>query len=185
MADTCRHGRRRSRATGERGEQAKYASRYVPIDPATGEPRPDWPSRGTESASVLSAVPLALFIENRGMFSDGRHTVATAGADIREDALVGYSFEMIGLGAAVQNMWLAGVALGLVGVFMGDVLIAEETIRSHLRMRGDLVGVLALGYGSAETFPKRLAGDRVVRHDRAAGARPRRRLPAALPLAAA
>lgn len=144
-------------------QDAKHAASYVPIDPATGRAR-HWQSTVAESASVLRSVPLALFVENTGRFSDGRHTVARADDSVRASALVGYSFEMIGLGAAVQNMWLAAVSLGLVGVFMGDVLIAEDEIRSRLGMRGDLVGVLALGYGSPESFPKQVAEDRVVHH---------------------
>jgi nitroreductase len=137
---------------------------YVPIDPATGEPRPDWDSTVAESAEVLAQVSLGLFVENRGKFSDGRRTVAQADDDVRENALIGYGFEMVGLGAAIQNMWLAARELGLAGVFMGDVLIAEETIRARLGMRGDLLGVLALGYSNATPAPKELAPDRVVRH---------------------
>lgn len=143
---------------------AKNAERYVPIDPATGEPRGDWSSTVAESAEVLRSVAVGLFVENRGKFSDGRQTVARAEDDVRESALVGYGFEMIGIGAAVQSMWLAAGDLGLGGVFMGDVLIAEDTIRARLGMAGDLVGVLALGYTAGEPTPKALGEDRVVWH---------------------
>jgi nitroreductase len=142
----------------------RHAERYVPIDPKTGEPRPDWDSTVAESAEVLARVPLGLFVENRGKFSDGRRTVAEADDDVRASALIGYGFEMIGLGAAIQSMWLAASELGLVGVFMGDVLIAEEEIRTRLGMRGDLAGVLALGYSDGIPSPKELAPDRIVRH---------------------
>lgn len=145
-------------------QHARFGDMYVPIDPATGEPRPDWPSTVSESASVLRAAPLGLFIENLGCFSGGRHNIAVASDDVREDALIGYGLEMIGHGAVIQSMWLAGVSMGLVGVFMGDVLIAEPTIRERLGMEQDLVGVLALGFGETGAPPKRLAADRVVRH---------------------
>jgi nitroreductase len=143
---------------------AKRATSYVPIDPATGRPRPDWPSTVAESAGVLRQVGLGLFIENSGRFSDGRRNIAQAADEVREHALVGYSFEMIGIGAAVQNMWLAAQSLGLAGVFMGDVLIAESWIRERLGMVGDLVGVLAIGYSDGGPAPRRLAPDRVVVH---------------------
>jgi nitroreductase len=142
----------------------KGPDQYVPIDPATGENRPDWDSTVSESAQVLREVPLGLFVENGGRFSNGRHTVATSRDDIREDALIGYGLEMVGLGAAIQNMWLAAESLGLSGVFMGDVLIAEDAIRERLGMRGDLVGVLALGFSGMKPYPKQMADDRVVHH---------------------
>jgi nitroreductase len=143
---------------------AKNAETYVPIDPATGEPRQDWTSTVAESAEVLRSVSVGLFVENRGKFSDGRATVANAANPVRENALVGYGFEMVGIGAAIQSMWLAAAELGLAGVFMGDVLIAEDVICDRLGMRGDLVGVLALGYSAGEPAPKALGDDRAVWH---------------------
>ncbi|MBF6619590.1 MAG: nitroreductase family protein [Patulibacter sp.] len=143
---------------------AEGADQYVPIDPTTGRPRPNWQATVRESADVLASVPLGIFLENSGRFSDGRRTIATADPDVRENALVGYGLEMLGLGASVQSMWLAAEHEGLRGVFMGDVLIAEDAIREHLGMRGDLVGVLALGYSSAPPAPRRRVDDRVVRH---------------------
>src|SRR5687767_974071 len=50
-------------------QNAKEASTYVPVDPETGKPRPDWPSTVAESAEVLRQVPLGIFVENRGEFS--------------------------------------------------------------------------------------------------------------------
>lgn len=144
-------------------QTAKDAERYVPIDPATGEPHAEWTSTVSESAEVLGAVPLAIFVENAGRFSAGRRTVARAPDAVRENALVGYGFEMVGLGAAIQSMWLAAGLEGLVGVFMGDVLIAEQTIRDRLGVTGDLVGVLALGRSDDPPVPKAVIGT-VVRH---------------------
>lgn len=146
-------------------QAAKHAERYVPVDPARGVPREEWPSTVVASAEVLRQAAVGIFVENQGTFSDGRRTVAQADADTRENALVGFGLEMIGLGAAVQNMWLAAEDSALAGVFMGDVVIAEAAIRSKLGMAGDLVGVLALAHSSGQPPPRTLASDRVVKHD--------------------
>lgn len=145
-------------------QYARDADSYVPIDPATGRRRTDWPSTVAESAEVLRSVALGLFVENRGSFSGGRATVAHAAASSRQSAVLGYSLELIGLGAAIQSMWLAAHASGLGGVFMGDVLIAEDTIRARLGADGDFVGVLALGYTTGAPAPKAMGEGRVVRH---------------------
>lgn len=146
-------------------QYAKDADTYVPVDPRTGLPRSDWPSTVAESAEVLRQVPLGIFVENLGEFSFGRSTVAGLRGESLEAALVGYTFEVIGLGAAVQNMWISAHLHGLVGVFMGDVVIAEALIRDVLGMRGDFVGVLALGYSDAPpAFERFYEPDRLVRH---------------------
>jgi nitroreductase len=142
---------------------AKGAESYVPLDPATGRSH-GWRSTVVESAELLRQVPLGLFVENTGRFSRGRRTVAATSGSVLESALQAYGFELMGLGAAVQNMWLAAEASGLRGVFMGDVVIAEEAIGKRLRFDGDLVGVLALGYTSGEPTPKQLLSNRVVLH---------------------
>ncbi len=86
-------------------------------------------------------------------------------------ALTGYGFEMIGLGAMMQNMWLAARAQGLEGVFMGDVLVAEAAIQSRLGFRGDLVGVLALGYAFQQPpHPKEIKGEVVYHPEKTEGA---------------
>lgn len=69
-------------------------------------------------------------------------------------SLVGYSFEMIGIGAAVENMFLAAQALQIQCCFMGDIVIAEDHVKDVLKIEGDFAGVLALGY-SSEGVPAR------------------------------
>ena len=51
-------------------------------------------------------------------------------------------------------MLLAASSLGVQSVFMGDIVIAEPIVKSRLDMKGDLIGVVALGY-SAEYLPPR------------------------------
>jgi nitroreductase len=127
-------------------EHAEGADEYVPHDPATGRPRPAYVSTVRESAQVLREVPAAIFIENRGLFSNGRSALASASRPVLADSLVGFGLEMIGIGAAIENMWLAAEALGVRVAFMGDVVVAEDYIGGVLGIAGDLVGVLALGF---------------------------------------
>jgi nitroreductase len=129
---------------------AEGAENYVPFDPLTGDIRRDWTSTVHESAELLAAAPVAVFIENRGSFSRGRTTLIEAIRDHRIGSLVAYTFEVVGVGAAIENMWLAAESLGLVATFMGDVVIAEAAVAQMLSIAGDLVGVLVLGHPLAD-----------------------------------
>lgn len=153
-------------------ENSEDIETYVPFDPATGKPRPECSSSVIESASILRSAPLAIFIENTGVFSRGRQALAEATPEALASSMVGYTFEVIGLGAAIQNMWIAAVAHGVSGVFLGDVLIAERAIQKRLSIASDLVGVLALGYSDASESRARQRdfadAGRVVWHSSAA-----------------
>lgn len=151
-------------------EHAGEIDEYVPHDPATGLPRPAYVSTVRESAQVLREVSAAIFIENRGVFSGGRATLGAASRPALRESLVGYGLEMIGIGAAVENMWLAAEALGVRVAFMGDIAIAEDDIRRRLGIGGDLVGVLALGFSDVPAPARRQRLDeqdaeRVVWHN--------------------
>lgn len=134
-------------------ESSPGADRYAPADPKTGELR-RWPSSVAESAHLLRHAGAAVFVENTGAFSNGRPALAETRSDRLPDALVGYTFEVLGLGAAIQNMLLGGLALGLQGRFMGDILVAEEFIKNRLGIQVDLVGVVVFGYADAEGSPR-------------------------------
>ena len=151
-------------------QNAEGGDDYVPHDPATGRPRQAYVSTVRESAQVLREVAAAVFIENRGLFSSGRAGLITATRPALAGSLMGFGLEMIGIGAAVENMWLAAEALGVRVAFMGDVVIAEEAIRAALGITGDLAGVLALGFSDVPLPPRRQRLDeqdaeRVVWHN--------------------
>ncbi|ABL80554.1 MULTISPECIES: nitroreductase family protein [unclassified Nocardioides] len=141
----------------EAAEAAPDVEAYVPHDPRTGLPHPHWPSSVVESAAMLREVPAAIFIENRGVFSGGRKTLRTAHPDAVRESLTSYAFECIGIGTAIENMWIAAISLGLSAFFSGDVLIAEAEISSRLHVEGDIVGVLGLGYSTAAPLPARMS----------------------------
>jgi len=137
-------------------EGSERAEQFVPHDPETGAPHENLSSSVRESAQVLRSCGAGIFIENRGVFSRGIEALAVASSERRRAALAGYAFEILGVGAAIQNMWIAASALGVQGVFMGDVVIAESAIRSEIAIECDLLGVLALGYSNVvEGGPRR------------------------------
>jgi len=136
-------------------EHAEGVEEYVPHDPATGRPRPAYVSTVRESAQVLREVSAAIFMENRGLFSNGRAGLISATRPALAGSLMGFALEMIGIGAAIENMWLAAEALGVRVAFMGDVVIAEDDIGRTLGLTGDLVGVLALGFSDVPLPPRR------------------------------
>lgn len=128
---------------------------YVPADPRTGHAYAEWSSTVLESADVLRQVPAAIFIENRGVFSGGRATLAAVPSSYVADSLTGYGFECIGIGTVVENMWIAANALGLAASFAGDVVIAESSIQEILGFSGDVMGVLMLGRSDVAPPPAR------------------------------
>jgi hypothetical protein len=122
-----------------------------------------------ESAEVLRSVPLGIFIENLGEFSKGRSTLASVPRDNLRGSLVAYTFEVLGIGAAIMNMWIAANSLGAQVAFMGDVCVAERAIAAKLGITRDLIGVLAVGYSHAPASEGRMYYDvsdetRVVWH---------------------
>jgi hypothetical protein len=76
----------------------------------------------------------------------------------------GFGLEMIGIGAAIENMWLAAEALGVRVAFMGDVAIAEGGIRAALGIAGDLAGVLALGFSDVPLPPRQQLNEQDADH---------------------
>lgn len=136
-------------------ERAEGVEEYVPHDPRTGRPSPHWSSTVLESADVVRAAPAIVAIENRGVFSGGRAMLEQASHEALASSLAGYGFEVMGLGASMQNIWLAANSLGIGVAFLGDLNIAEEEIRSLLGLEGDLMGVIALGYALLQAPPRR------------------------------
>lgn len=150
-------------------EFAEGADTYVPRDPETGLVRTDWPSSVAESAATLRGAPVGIFVENLGAFSKGRGVLSEVPRETLRGCLVGYTFEVLGVGAAIMNMWLAANSLGAQAAFMGDVCVAERAIAKRLGIKCDLAGVLVVGFSTAQPSPGRVHYDvsdetRVVWH---------------------
>lgn len=136
--------------------RADGANIYVPVDPLTGLGRSEWNSTVSESAATLRAVPLGIFIENLGAFSHGMTTLASVPRDRLQDCLETYTLEVLGIGTAIMNMWLAASALGLKAAFLGDVCVARAVIAEKLGIQCDLIGVLAVGYSRSDPVRDRI-----------------------------
>lgn len=145
--------RRRMAVLADAVVSAPGVDAFTPHDPRTGLPRPDWRSTVIESAAILRQVAAGVFVENVGPFSGGRRALLDADPRARELAVIGYELELAGLGAALENMWLAALAEGLSAAFLGDIGVAEEAIRQDLDLDGDLLGVLVLGNADAAHVP--------------------------------
>lgn len=122
---------------------------YVPHDPRTGRPHA-YRSTVEGSAAILEAASFAVLVENVAPFSGGPDVMCAAERGALRSALFGYGEEWFGIGASVQNMWLAALSFGLQGAFLADVTIAEEAWRDLLGIENQLVGALALGYSDIE-----------------------------------
>ena len=154
-------------------QQAPGADEYVPHDPETVARGPHMcqPSASQPRCCAMFPPPYSL---RTGACSARPDTLAKVSRPALAASLVGYGLEMIGIGACVENMWLAAEALGVQVAFMGDVVVADDEIRRRLRIAGDLVGVLALGYSAVSIPGRRQSLDEsdpnhVIWHNAAAG----------------
>lgn len=134
-------------------ERSPEVESYVPTDPLTGKSRPEWSSTVAESADILRQAAAGIFIENRNPFSRSRQALVEAIASGRVHSLIGHDLEILGIGAAIENMWVAAEGCGLRGCYLGDVAIAEEEISRRLGIANDLLGVLVLGHSTASAPP--------------------------------
>lgn len=136
-------------------ETAADADTYVPPDPLTGQPSALFESTVRESAAVLREVPCAIALENRGVYIRSTEWLASREVPVIARTLTAYGLEVMGLGAALENMWLAANSLGVSAAFLGDLAIADNAARPLLGLEGNLVGLLALGYSAANPPPRR------------------------------
>ncbi|PYQ31828.1 MAG: hypothetical protein DMF56_01615 [Acidobacteria bacterium] len=133
----------------------------APIDPMTGVTKEGVSDTVEESISTMRQCDTLLLLFNRGPFSRGAETIATliekgGQRSIIGKALYGYAGEILGIGAAAENMLLAARALGLGGVYIADSYPARQSIKASLGTSKELVGVIALGYPAYDAPPREL-----------------------------
>lgn len=134
-------------------------SERVPVDPLTGSARAGLRDTVAESVQTLERCDTVLLLFNRAPFSRGADTLLAAmqNPETRSSAgkaLYGYAGEIIGIGAAAENMLLAARALGLGAVYMADSYPARQRIMRGLQTSRELVGAIAIGYGAYDPTPR-------------------------------
>lgn len=136
-------------------EAADDVDTYVPPDPMTGQPSPLFESTVRESAAALRDAPCAIALENRGVYIKDVNWLASREPEVLARTLTAYGLEAMGLGTALENMWLAANSLGLQAAFLGDLAVASPAARGILGLDGDLIGLLVLGSSTATPPPRR------------------------------
>jgi nitroreductase len=121
----------------------KKGQSWLPIDPLTNKPVESIKDTTPESLAIIKRAPLLILVFNNCPFSRGeKYVIETNEIDIFHD----YVVEMIGIGAAIENMLLAANALNLGGVCLRDLNLYEKEVKAFLNIRYDLIAVLAIGY---------------------------------------
>ncbi len=132
-----------------------------PVDPRTGAPREGLRDTVDESIATMDQADTLILLLNRGPFSRGADELLKLMDDPEARlrggrALYAYAGELIGLGAAAENMLLAARALGLGAVYMADAYPARRMVMEALKTTKELVGIIALGYAAYEAAPRPL-----------------------------
>lgn len=64
--------------------------------------------------------------------------------------------ETLSIGASMENMLLAAHALGLGGVWVGDIVAISNEIKKYLKVKENLVGALMIGYPAIKICPRKI-----------------------------
>ena len=129
----------------EDGAQKNKSTR-VPMDPKTGKMAKGAFDSTAESVQTIREASVLVLFFNRAPMSGGYKNVL---ANPRGDrSLYVYAGEMIGIGAAVQNMLLSAHALGLGAVFMADSYPGRIAVKEALNTDAEMIGSIAIGYPS-------------------------------------
>jgi len=62
--------------------------------------------------------------------------------------------DVLSLGAAVENMLLEAVAQGLGSLWIGNTVFAHDEMARALKLEGELIGAVALGYADESPEPR-------------------------------
>ena len=107
------------------------------------------PGSSEGSARVMAQAPVTVFVFN----PEGMHPWLTRSADQMWTDVVNIQ----SIGAAIQNMLLAALDLGLGSLWICDVFYAYDELRTWLGQGGQMIAAVALGYAdeAPEARPRR------------------------------
>jgi nitroreductase len=131
---------------------ARTTDALAPTNAKTGTTAVGAFNSTAESVQTIKKASVLILVFNRSPLAGGKEYVIQNPREGR--SLYTYGGEMIGIGAAVQNMLLVAHSLGLGGVYMADSYPGRVAVQNHLKTEAEMVGSLALGY-PAYTKPPR------------------------------
>lgn len=107
-----------------------------------------------DSIKTIKEAPVLVLIFNRAPLSGGKKFVMNCNDNGR--SLYSYACEMIGIGAAMQNILLAAFAKGYGAVYMADSYPARMSIEKALNTEAELLGSISIGYPSYSIEPRNI-----------------------------
>ncbi len=138
-------------------EVRKTTKETMPIDSMTGKAVKGLTDTTIISAKAILEASALILIFNRAPFTKGAGLLAEAiKKGKRVSLLYTYAMEIIGLGAAIQNMSLAAHDLGLGAVFVGDIYPAKGVIKKIFKIKYDLVGAIVFGWPTYRPPPRKI-----------------------------
>ncbi|MFH1766745.1 MAG: nitroreductase family protein [Patescibacteria group bacterium] len=123
-----------------------------PSDPKTGKIRDGFASSVNASGIIIEKAPLVIIIENSCPFSHNRAEVMNSKYP---NAINGHDSEVLSLGACLQNISLAVHALDLGTVIIADVVSEEQKLKKLLKVKGDIVAAMPIGFPAYRPAPKK------------------------------
>jgi nitroreductase len=108
------------------------------------------------SLDIIKKSPLLILVFNNCPFSKGEKNI------LRESSLEifhDYVIEMIGIGAAIENILLAAHVSGLGGVCLRDICVYSEEIKKRYGIPHDLICAIAIGH------PTNISGKRELKRE--------------------
>jgi F420 biosynthesis protein FbiB-like protein len=107
------------------------------------------PGSSEGSARIMAQAPVTVFVFN----PEGMHPWLTRSADQMWTDVVNIQ----SIGAAIQNMLLAALDLGLGSLWICDVFYAYDELRTWLGQGGQMIAAVALGHAdeAPEARPRR------------------------------
>ena len=129
---------------------------YGPSDPVTGKVLKTATDSTAASVKIIKEANALILIFNRAPFTKNIGTVVK---NLSSKTLYTYLLEIVGIGAAVENMLLAAHGLNLGAVFLCDIYPAQKMIKKFFKIKYDLVGAIALGHPAYRLPPRALENE--------------------------
>lgn len=123
----------------------------MPWNPRTNQPREELKDSTAGSAKAILEAGALIMIFNRAPFSYGFKEM-----EKKPKFLYTFTTEILGIGAAVENILLAAHGLGLGAFFISDIYPCKSKIKEKYRLDYDLIGAIAVGYPAYKLTPRKL-----------------------------